>query len=1420
MNLTFAAAAEPRNRHRYGEPPKAPPEGLASTAPPVAKPPGTKRPVTMPKIIWPEQLRWKSNGKIDMRSLDMPFLLKKLLDWRQDHPDVIDITGPPDPYDKDLADDGQLERRKAEAKRWDDENNVRPYRLREWHAVETKFPQPPHGIEGAAEHARILRKDRKKLRRQLSAAVESAALLPESGGGSGGGGGGGGGGDDRRQRSPAGSFSSTGRLLPPEMLLSSSPGAAAYVGSPRSLGRLCQLARPFPDKNNVVAVVAQPSLIASPRGGMLGGIGGSTGGVGDGRGGSGNSGGAAAKLWGTGSSGASGGIGDNGSGSGGSPGGLVPATHPGAATISGGAGGAAPGVPTKSKPPPVPREGGGEKDWTSCERKVMGEKVFALFLPKWREHDNSVDQPSSEEDEKPRGASAKVAKKKAKASNMGDWGSRLTEGDEENHPSGYLSGPLSSPRPAPRNAVGLSGSGPTLTMHLSSTKQGAGSFMGAIDGTGGRASTGGFSADNASSAASSPRPASAAIGDDRSTATRLLESNNSRSIIGERSSRARREGLSKPISISGKGSSPPARSPSAASFIGRDSGSGRPQQRKQQQQQQDAMTTAGQPLTPPVPSAANYWPPVSEKPHIPDQMVERAERNKEDALRDRNRSSGSGGNSGGGAGNGRSSTLKPPVSGGRSLSDSSTNAGWKNPGPSPAGPTVAEGGLSPPLYPLEKAALGKSPIGQTPVIRSPLGRSSLGQSPLEQSPLARSPPSAATTAITAAATNERAHGGVGIDDITRGGTSSAGSSRSGGGPRQQYAQGEKGSPTGGESGGESGGGGSGGQKGSAAATAATARPPQKISRSSSDSLRYFENWGKRVPKKQREKNSPKGVHSPEQAGRSSSGRARGGSGKGLGRSPLRNAGLLCTPSSSLEQHQPGGFTARLVGDKLKMPLGRPPMRRPVDPSPANANPRSYDCISSLSEGHSDSQGTTGLGSDNTTYEAFDRDGHDQASYGSAVSTGPPALGVRGGPTAAAAAAATDTGFPRREPPSAVRSRVNTSDSSFARSRSGTVYRSEASLGGGGARKSRPIAEQEFNPFQTADERQLLRIRTHNRRRWSHVFSRGETEFQTTDTMPGPIYRSLCQPVLLPTSIDHVPTQKILEDDYVESGYDIAIANEFKNNLERAKLVVEEMVAQRIAQDFQLVEQPAETNVRSRLWTSYQQLAKRGRDFSTNNNFFTVREGLVHIVSMGHRLQTISYTQENSTVKVRRFTLKAGMDSENSAYEYSFSLWGSLTGYSQPVKQEFYKYPKPPYNFNYVDQLISGDEEELWEVTKYRRLLFNIVPPKVANAEEEEAFADALDRFAEHLNSKRMLVPQDPRHGTAPTVSFTLRRKFPKVSAGGVDENNGGDCQAARNGRAESATASSRRRSSEYSGRGGERKGGPPMGSGRRPHGSS
>lgn len=52
---------------------------------------------------------------------------------------------------------------------------------------------------------------------------------------------------------------------------------------------------------------------------------------------------------------------------------------------------------------------------------------------------------------------------------------------------------------------------------------------------------------------------------------------------------------------------------------------------------------------------------------------------------------------------------------------------------------------------------------------------------------------------------------------------------------------------------------------------------------------------------------------------------------------------------------------------------------------------------------------------------------------------------------------------------------------------------------------------------------------------------------------------------------------------------------------------------------------------------------------------------------------------------------------------------------QQIQQKFHKYPEPEYPFTYLDNLISGDITELTEATKFRRLLFNIVPPEVTGS---------------------------------------------------------------------------------------------------------
>lgn len=384
MNLTFAAAAKPRNRSRNGEPPTAHPAGLASTTPPNPQPPETQRPVTMPKLIWAEQLRWKPDGRIDVASLNVPFVLKRLLEWREDHPDIIDIAGPPDPEDEHLSDEDGLERRKAEANKWDEENTggraAGRYRLQKWHAVEHMFPQPPHGIEGAAQHARVLRNARKKLRKQVASAAAAVAAAAAGTGGAppstpgessflv----------ERRHMRSPSGSVSSASGRIPPELVLGTSPASAGYVGSPRSFGRtltLSQVSRPFPDRDNYVGVAPQPSLKRSPRAGGY-------------------------QPWGGGgSSGSVSGIGEygSGSGSGGSAYGLAPGTPvpAGAGEGGGGGGGVKAGESAAKRAERKQKKAAAKKaksSWPEYERKTMDDEDFAEFLPKWEEYDKSVDR--------------------------------------------------------------------------------------------------------------------------------------------------------------------------------------------------------------------------------------------------------------------------------------------------------------------------------------------------------------------------------------------------------------------------------------------------------------------------------------------------------------------------------------------------------------------------------------------------------------------------------------------------------------------------------------------------------------------------------------------------------------------------------------------------------------------------------------------------------------------------------------------------------------------------------------------------------------------------------------------------------------------------------------------------------------------
>ena len=109
----------------------------------------------------------------------------------------------------------------------------------------------------------------------------------------------------------------------------------------------------------------------------------------------------------------------------------------------------------------------------------------------------------------------------------------------------------------------------------------------------------------------------------------------------------------------------------------------------------------------------------------------------------------------------------------------------------------------------------------------------------------------------------------------------------------------------------------------------------------------------------------------------------------------------------------------------------------------------------------------------------------------------------------------------------------------------------------------------FNPFRQRDEDEVLAKRSHNRRRWSHVFPVGEIEFKRHS---GPNWKSLTSPAILPLSVDHFPSPHELRDEstFQFSPYTVTLGGLDKKHYATHRDLLMEMVRQRLAQDYQIV----------------------------------------------------------------------------------------------------------------------------------------------------------------------------------------------------------------------------------------------------------
>lgn len=336
----------------------------------------------------------------------------------------------------------------------------------------------------------------------------------------------------------------------------------------------------------------------------------------------------------------------------------------------------------------------------------------------------------------------------------------------------------------------------------------------------------------------------------------------------------------------------------------------------------------------------------------------------------------------------------------------------------------------------------------------------------------------------------------------------------------------------------------------------------------------------------------------------------------------------------------------------------------------------------------------------------------------------------------------------------------------------TVSRADSPHGSGrGSVTSR--RNKVCNPFRQSDEDEVLAKRSHNRRRWSHVFPAGEVEFKRH---AGPIWNSLTSPAILPLSVDYFPSPQELrdKDTFQFNFYQVTLGGIENNHYASHADLLMEMVRQRVTQDFQIVTEAAiaESERRS------VELQREGENFAKHPCLLRVQQSsqtcffffagrnmgklqpkagtrrpnpfprplapikqethgtIKHYMSMGHRIQVMKYNPDADNIEITVYNRKSAQNDPMNVYDYKFLLFSHGTQCYTKSIQTFKKYSEP-YKWNRVDNLICGEEDRTMDVSmRFRRVMFGLIPDPFKDVEAEMEYVNRFEKLLSYLEKLR------------------------------------------------------------------------------------
>ncbi|KAH7027060.1 hypothetical protein BKA57DRAFT_401673, partial [Linnemannia elongata] len=321
-----------------------------------------------------------------------------------------------------------------------------------------------------------------------------------------------------------------------------------------------------------------------------------------------------------------------------------------------------------------------------------------------------------------------------------------------------------------------------------------------------------------------------------------------------------------------------------------------------------------------------------------------------------------------------------------------------------------------------------------------------------------------------------------------------------------------------------------------------------------------------------------------------------------------------------------------------------------------------------------------------------------------------------------------------------------------------TYISNPAGSGGRIIQTRQKSKQTYinpcNPPKT-----IIRMTSHLRR-WQHAFPRVRARSASPNLIRSDVYtdglsnteawRGLMSPASLPLTTDYFPSKEELQDLYSEYIHTISLsedsgsygANDQQRRI-KAKNLMKELIYHRLAQGFQLI-----------VGSSSSSKIKKSDITNANGD----RNDKACYLSMGQQVQRLSIDAADGNVEVKRYERRLGYKPEN--IKYQCVIWAKqLSGYMP--RDLTFAYPSlSQYQWNYLDHLVSGYQDELTEELMYWRARFILIPMEhvVTNnltnvagevLDDEEIRLAGFQKFLDLFQRARFV---DPDGESSPTSS--------------------------------------------------------------------